>query len=63
MGIGLLIAFFMSHKKIWVHLVEDGNNTRVAIGATANKNRGALEKKIDRIINILSQTQHNSAVI
>ncbi len=57
MGIGLIIAFFFSHKKIRVHLIEEEINTRVLVGATANKNRNAFEKKIDRIINTLGQTQ------
>ncbi len=54
MGIGLLIAFFMSHKKIWVILIEEEMNTKVTIGATANKNRDVFEKKINRMINTLS---------
>jgi len=52
-SIGLFIAFFMSHRKLWVSVVEDKNNTRVIAGATANKNRTALEKKIERIISLV----------
>jgi hypothetical protein len=43
----------MSHKKVWVHLVEEDIKTRVVIGATANKNRNSFEKKISNIINKL----------
>ncbi len=56
-SIGLFIAFFMNHRKIWVKIVEDKNNTRVMIGATSNKNRAAFERKIDKIISILSKKQ------
>lgn len=55
MAAGLFIAFFMSHKKIWVRLVEEKNATRVIVAASANKNRHALERKIDRIVEFLSR--------
>jgi cytochrome c biogenesis protein len=56
-SIGLFIAFFISHRKIWVRVAEEKNNTRVAIGATSNKNRAALERKIEKIIFLLSKKQ------
>ncbi len=57
MSIGLFIAFFMSHRRIWVKITEDKNNTRVVIGATANKNRAAFERKIDKMISVLTKKQ------
>jgi cytochrome c biogenesis protein len=57
MSIGLFIAFFMSHRKIWVKAVEEKNNTRVLIGALSNKNRYAFERKIDRLISVLNKRQ------
>jgi len=57
MSIGLFIALFLNHRKIWVKLVEEKDNTRVIIGATANKNRTAFERKIDRSIAILNKKQ------
>jgi hypothetical protein len=45
----------MSHRKIWVRIVEEKNNTRVVVGAISNKNRAALEKKIDRIISLIKK--------
>lgn len=55
MSIGLFIAFFMSHRKIWVKVIEEKNNTRVLIGALSNKNRAAFERKIDKIISVLTK--------
>lgn len=55
MAIGLFIAFFMSHRKIWIKLVEEKNGTRLIVGATANKNRHAFERKIDRMVDLLSK--------
>jgi cytochrome c biogenesis protein len=55
MAAGLFIAFFMSHKKIWIKLIEEKNNTRVIIGASANKNRHAFEQKIDKMTALLNK--------
>lgn len=57
MSIGLFIALFMSHRKIWVKVVEEKNNTRVLIGAMSNKNRAAFERKIDNMISVLTKRQ------
>jgi len=54
-SIGLFTAFFMSHRRIWVRIVEEKNNTRVVVGATSNKNRAAFEKKVDRIISLIKK--------
>lgn len=55
MSIGLFIAFFMSHRKLWIKLLEEKNATRVIIGGTANKNRAAFERKIDKIVSVLGK--------
>jgi len=55
MSIGLFIAFFMSHRKLWVKIMEDKNNTKVLIGATANKNRASFERKIDKMVSSLNK--------
>jgi cytochrome c biogenesis protein len=57
MSIGLYIAFFMSHRRIWVRIAEEKNNTKVVIGATSNKNRTSFERKINKIISLLSKEQ------
>ncbi|MCE5194757.1 MAG: cytochrome c biogenesis protein ResB [Nitrospiraceae bacterium] len=55
-GIGLYIAFFTSHRRLWAKLVEEKNNTRVFFAFTANKNREGFERKIDKIVNFLSKS-------
>jgi cytochrome c biogenesis protein len=57
MSIGLFIAFFMSHRKIWVKLIEEKNSTRILVGATANKNRAAFERKIDTLLSLLGRKE------
>lgn len=59
MGLGLYIAFFMSHKKIWVRLSTEktggGNSVRVMIAGSATKNRLALEREIEHILSRASE--------
>lgn len=57
MAIGLYIAFFMSHRRIWVRLVEEKNNTRVLVGATANKNRQAYERRIEKMLDYIANQE------
>jgi len=57
MSLGLFIAFFMSHRKIWVKLVEEKNSTRILVGATANKNRAAFERKVDTLLSLLGRKE------
>jgi cytochrome c biogenesis protein len=53
MSLGLFVAFFMSHRRIWVRLSEEKNQTRLLIGASSNKNRAGFERRIDRFISSL----------
>ncbi|HWR58307.1 MAG TPA: cytochrome c biogenesis protein ResB, partial [Thermodesulfovibrionales bacterium] len=55
MSVGLYIAFFMSHRRIWIRLTEEKGSTRVVIGASTNKNRQSFEKKIDKLAVFLSK--------
>ncbi len=50
MTLGLFTAFFLSHRKLWVRIIEDKGNTKVSIGAFANKNRAAFERKIEKMM-------------
>ncbi len=54
MSVGLYITFFMSHKRIWINITEDKNTAKVLIGATANKNRAAFERKVEKLIGLLN---------
>lgn len=55
MALGLYIAFFMSHRKIWVKVAGDKGSTRVMVGGYANKNREAFERKIDKMTSLLRE--------
>lgn len=56
-SIGLYTAFFMSHRKLWVRIVQDKNNTNIMVGAMTNKNRSGFERKIDTMISLLKKRQ------
>jgi cytochrome c biogenesis protein len=53
MSIGLYVAFFMSHRKIWVRVSEEKGGTKVLVGGYANKNREGFERKIDKLVSLL----------
>jgi cytochrome c biogenesis protein len=57
MAVGLYAAFFMSHRRVWVTLVDEGGKVRVTIGGFANKNRLAFEQKIDRILKSIQSSR------
>ena len=49
---GIMMAFFTSHKKIWVKIITDKKErVEVTIGGMANKNRYAFEKELEQVIN------------
>jgi cytochrome c biogenesis protein len=55
MSIGLYVAFFMSHRRIWVRLAGRKGSTQVLIGASAHKGREGFERQIDRAASLLPE--------
>ena len=51
LAIGLFMAFFLSHKKIWVRLdpEQKGKGTRLTIAGTSSKNREAFERGMEKL--------------
>jgi cytochrome c biogenesis protein len=54
MTLGLYVTFFISHKKIWIHLAHEAPGGKgpvsISIGGTTSRNRLAFEKEIDHIL-------------
>jgi cytochrome c biogenesis protein len=50
MTIGLYVCFFISHKKIYVSILNDKNSVRIAIGGSTYRNRLAFEKEVEKIL-------------
>jgi cytochrome c biogenesis protein len=55
MTVGLYMALFMSHKKIWIGLSGDKDSARVFLGGSANRNRLSFERDIEKILSRASQ--------
>jgi cytochrome c biogenesis protein len=60
MAAGLYMAFFMSHKKIWIRLNPGSSGKKgsvhMLLAGSASKNRLAFEKEVDKILSKVSQT-------
>jgi hypothetical protein len=54
MGFGFILAFFVYHRRLWVHVRETGKSTEVKIGGTINKNTLVLEKELKDITESLT---------
>jgi cytochrome c biogenesis protein len=54
--VGIMIALFMSHKKLWIKLRKDKKGTvEVTVGGTVNKNRAAFAGEVEGIIKSLKR--------
>jgi cytochrome c biogenesis protein len=49
MVIGIYFAFFVSHRRVWVRLREEGGAVAVTIAGNANKNREAFSESFERL--------------
>ena len=51
LALGLFIAFFLSHKKIWVRLdpEQKGKGARLMIAGTSSKNKEAFEREVEKL--------------
>lgn len=53
-----VVAFFGSHRKVWVRIQERRGQTAVMIGGTVNRNRRAFEHEMNAIIEDISNSNH-----
>jgi len=50
MVIGIMIAFFLSHQRLWIRLSRGGDGrVDVVLAGSTNKNRLVFEKKFEKI--------------
>ncbi len=55
MLLGLLVAFFLSHRRVWVYISREGEATRVLLCGSANKNRLGFEKDFAALVDQFQQ--------
>ena len=53
---GLYIAFFLTHKRIWLHQHTDAANLLVCLGGSVNKNKPAFAKEFKGLAELIEQT-------
>jgi cytochrome c biogenesis protein len=53
MIVGCFVTFFMTHRQICVDIIEDGENCRIIVSGTANKNKLGNERKVQSIAQTL----------
>ncbi|MDA8170006.1 MAG: cytochrome c biogenesis protein ResB [Nitrospiraceae bacterium] len=49
LALGLFVAFFVSHRKIWVRVAQDKGGSRITVAASSNKNKSAFERQIEQL--------------
>ncbi len=49
MILGLFVAFFLSHKRIWVLLTKEEDETTVRISGSANKTKSVLKRSFSSL--------------
>ena len=56
MLIGLYVAFFLSHRRVWVYISKEENadRCRILICGTSNKNKIAFEKEFTALVECLT---------
>lgn len=49
MVLGLIVIFFMSHRRIWIFVSNDGKNTTIQVSGMSNKNKIGFERDLEGI--------------
>jgi len=55
MLVGLYVAFFLSHRRIWVMVQDEGARCRILLAGDANKNKVGFSRKFYELIKRLEQ--------
>ena len=53
---GLYVAFFMSHRRIWLLVTDTGNGSEIVLSGSANKNRPGFETVFAKLASELEQS-------
>jgi len=56
MVIGLAISFFMSHRRIWMHIAPNGKaGTRILVSGSSNKHKPGFARHFEELVTIIQQ--------
>jgi cytochrome c biogenesis protein len=57
MLLGLVVAFFLSHKRVWAYIKEEEGETRLLVAGSVNKNKVAFENMFDTLAEKLEENE------
>jgi cytochrome c biogenesis protein len=57
MLLGLIVAFFLSHRRLWVYITEEEKKTRVLVAGSSNKNKAGFESMFDTLVEKLEENE------
>jgi cytochrome c biogenesis protein len=57
MLLGLIVAFFLSHKRIWVYIYEEESKTKLLVAGSSNKNKVGFERMYDTLVEKLEDNE------
>lgn len=55
--VGLMIAFYFSHQRIWAMVIPQEHGSKVVVGGDSSKNRSAFARKFEQLVNSLGESQ------
>ncbi len=63
MLLGLVVAFFMSHKRVWLVVKEDGTGVTVLLAGSSHKNKEGFARDFNDLAEILRQSTVTQDII
>jgi cytochrome c biogenesis protein len=59
--LGLMVAFYFSHQRLWAMLIPGQDGTTVVLGGDSSKNRSAFAKKFQHLVNLMGPQEGPSS--
>jgi cytochrome c biogenesis protein len=53
--VGCYVTFFRSHQQVCIEAVRKGPGSEVTVSGTANKNRAAMERRVQKLATALKE--------
>ena len=57
MLLGLVVAFFLSHKRLWIYIYDEGDKTGILVAGSSNKNKVGFENKFNILVEKLENNE------
>ena len=55
MILGLMVVFFLSHRRLWVWVRSEGKGSVIVLSGNANKNKAGFEKDLEKLTDALQE--------